>query len=45
MNYWGKMMFKWIYWNILIKGREMPLIDSEMTMKGKKRIPAAFETK
>jgi len=45
MNHWGKMMFKWIYWNILIKGREMPLIDSEMTMKGKKRIPAAFETK
>ena len=35
INHWGKMMFKWIYWNALIKGRELP-VDSSMSMAGKK---------
>ncbi len=35
MNHYGKMMFRWIYWHILIKGKEMP-IDVQMTMAGKK---------
>jgi sulfide:quinone oxidoreductase len=34
MNHWGKMMFRWIYWNILLKGKEMP-ITAEMSMAGK----------
>jgi sulfide:quinone oxidoreductase len=34
MNHWGKMMFKWIYWNIMIKGKELPL-PHEMLMAGK----------
>jgi sulfide:quinone oxidoreductase len=34
MNHWGKMMFRWIYWNILLKGKEMP-IPAYMTMAGK----------
>jgi sulfide:quinone oxidoreductase len=34
MNHWGKMMFRWMYWNVLLKGREMP-ITSQMTMAGK----------
>jgi sulfide:quinone oxidoreductase len=34
MNHWGKMMFKWIYWNMLIKGKELPL-PHEMLMAGK----------
>jgi len=33
-NHWGKMMFRWIYWNILIKGGEMPF-ESQMSMAGK----------
>lgn len=33
-NHWGKMMFRWMYWNILIKGGEMPF-ESQMTMAGK----------
>lgn len=36
MNHYGKLMFRWIYWHILIKGKEMP-IDSKMTMAGKKQ--------
>ena len=36
MNYWGKMMFKWVYWNMMVKGVELPLED-QMTMAGKMR--------
>jgi sulfide:quinone oxidoreductase len=34
MNHWGKMMFRWIYWNVLLKGKEMP-ITTQMSMAGK----------
>ncbi len=34
-NHYGKLMFRWIYWHILVKGKEMP-IDSQITMAGKK---------
>jgi sulfide:quinone oxidoreductase len=34
MNHWGKMMFRWMYWNLLIKGQELPL-PARMTMAGK----------
>lgn len=33
-NHWGKMTFRWIYWNIMLKGGEMPF-ESQMTMAGK----------
>jgi sulfide:quinone oxidoreductase len=36
-NHWGKLMFKWMYWNVLLPGRELPL-HSQMTMAGK-RVP------
>ena len=35
MNHYGKLLFRWIYWHILIIGKEMP-ISSQMTMAGKK---------
>ncbi|MFC1731892.1 NAD(P)/FAD-dependent oxidoreductase [candidate division KSB1 bacterium] len=35
MNHYGKLLFRWIYWHVLLKGKEMP-IDSKMTMAGKK---------
>jgi sulfide:quinone oxidoreductase len=34
MNHWGKMMFKWVYWNMLLKGKDLPL-PAEMLMAGK----------
>ena len=37
INHWGKLFFKWIYWRILLKGRELP-VSSEMKMTGKKPI-------
>jgi sulfide:quinone oxidoreductase len=33
-NHWGKMMFKWTYWNVLLPGRDLP-IASHMSMAGK----------
>ena len=35
MNHYGKVMFRWIYWNMLLRGLELP-IESNMTMAGKK---------
>ena len=35
MNHWGKMTFRWAYWNLLLKGAELP-IESQMLMAGKK---------
>jgi sulfide:quinone oxidoreductase len=35
MNHYGKVLFRWIYWHILIKGKELP-VESHMTMAGKK---------
>jgi sulfide:quinone oxidoreductase len=34
MNHWGKMVFRWMYWNILLKGQELPL-PARMSMSGK----------
>ena len=34
INHWGKLGFKWIYWNLLIRGEEMGL-DHRMLMAGK----------
>ena len=36
MNHWGKMAFRWVYWNLLLKGAELPL-ESQMEMAGKRR--------
>ena len=33
-NHWGKMMFRWVYWNLLLPGKEMPL-EPLMSMAGK----------
>jgi sulfide:quinone oxidoreductase len=35
MNHYGKIMFRWTYWNFLLKGLELP-IESNMSMAGKR---------
>jgi len=37
VNHYGKIMFRWIYWHILLKGKELP-VESEMTMAGKRKV-------
>ncbi|MDP1711195.1 MAG: FAD/NAD(P)-binding oxidoreductase [Candidatus Nanopelagicaceae bacterium] len=34
LNHLGKLAFRWIYWNMLIKGRKIP-ISAHMSMAGK----------
>ena len=34
VNHWGKMMFRWAYWNLLLRGADLPL-ESQMSMVGK----------
>lgn len=36
INHYGKLLFRWIYWHILLRGKEMP-IEAHMTMAGKKK--------
>ena len=36
MNHWGKMTFRWIYYNQLLKGSDM-LLESQMYMAGKRQ--------
>jgi sulfide:quinone oxidoreductase len=35
-NHWGKMMFKWVYWNLMMKGLDLPL-EAQMNIAGKLR--------
>ncbi|MBU0987218.1 MAG: NAD(P)/FAD-dependent oxidoreductase [Proteobacteria bacterium] len=35
-NHWGKMMFQWVYWNLLMKGHDLPL-EPQMNIAGKIR--------
>lgn len=34
INHWGKLMFKWLYWNVLLPGRRLP-IPALMSLAGK----------
>jgi len=34
INHYGKLMFRWVYWNLLLRGVELP-IATEMLMAGK----------
>ena len=35
MNHMGKLAFRWIYWNMLIKGTHIPFVSATMSTKGK----------
>lgn len=37
INHYGKLLFRWIYWHILLRGRELP-IEAEMSMAGKRMV-------
>jgi len=34
VNHWGKLAFRWMYWNVLLPGRPVPL-PAHMSMAGK----------
>ena len=35
LNHWGKLAFRWIYWNMLLKGIPIPFVGRNMSFKGK----------
>ena len=35
INHMGKLAFKWIYWNMLLKGKHIPFVSAEMSTAGK----------
>ena len=37
MNHYGKVIFRWIYWHILLKGKELS-VEALMSMAGKEKI-------
>lgn len=36
MNHMGKLAFRWIYWNVLLKGTHIPFVSATMSEAGKK---------
>jgi len=36
MNHMGKLAFRWIYWNVLLKGTHIPFVSASMSEAGKK---------
>jgi sulfide:quinone oxidoreductase len=39
LNHLGKLMFQWLYWHVLLPGRDIPGISSEMPERGKEHHP------
>ena len=39
LNHLGKLMFQWMYWHLLLPGRDIPGISARMRMAGKKLTP------
>ncbi len=35
INHLGKLAFKWVYWNLLLPGRDIPMVGPRMSMAGK----------
>ncbi len=35
MNHMGKLAFRWIYWNLLLKGKHIPFVSAVMSTAGK----------
>jgi sulfide:quinone oxidoreductase len=39
LNHLGKLLFQWVYWHVLLPGRDIPGIGPEMPASGKRRTP------
>ncbi len=35
LNHWGKLAFRWIYWNVLLPARKLPFVTAKMSKSGK----------
>lgn len=41
LNHLGKLAFRWVYWNVLLPGHDIPFMGPRMSMRGKHPLPAA----
>jgi len=37
LNHLGKLAFRWVYWNVLLPGYDIPGVGPRMSMRGKRR--------
>lgn len=44
MNHMGKLAFRWIYWNMLLKGHHIPFVSAQMETAGKNFEPETTTT-
>jgi len=42
-NHWGKLLFRWVYWNMLLPGLKLP-VPNHMSMVGKRVPEGMLET-
>ena len=42
LNHFGKLAFRWLYWNVLLPGHDFPGLGARMSMRGKRRPPPPF---
>ena len=40
LNHLGKLAFRWIYWNVLLPGHDIPGVGPRMSMRGKRALVA-----
>ena len=45
LNHLGKLMFQWMYWHVLLPGRDIPGLAPEMSMRGKRTQPLTQEVR
>ena len=43
MNHMGKLAFRWVYWNMLLKGLPIPFVPATMSLAGKDFTPIENE--
>ena len=41
INHLGKLAFRWVYWNVLLPGHDIPTVGARMSMRGKQRPSAS----
>jgi sulfide:quinone oxidoreductase len=43
LNHWGKLAFRWVYWNVLLPAYPIPFVGHKMSLAGK-QIPKGMLT-
>jgi sulfide:quinone oxidoreductase len=43
LNHLAKLAFKWIYWNVLLPGRDIPGIGARLSMRGKTQVTPSLK--